>query len=615
MGNFFENANAGFGLFQNIYDVANGGWSRDLSTRRAASHTAQSEAELRAAQAEEAQRQNQMQADTLAGQNALEKTPWPSVGPQVFSDLQPPAAPLQTLAALGSVLPGVPEGLTAARDAGIKALLKNINPDEWHSWNLKQHPGRWEAVQQIMGPTVKNPAVLPDIWDKKVDAMFPWVARPISVPSNIGQFTGNGGGTSTDGFTMKPIWNPMTGKAEMTKVISPLSEAQKDLLRSDPSGTKGATQSIPEAQQPQAAAFIEARKKNLGEYQDKVGKAPEVVRYLNGSGEQAGMLPMWQEIDDLRHQHVDAGGNWTSNLSPSEITTLVYRTGRIDNPGAIVRDTEFERIAKGLGVLDTIRRDFGKWTEGQTISLPAVQGLYHTMDLLKQTNEKRFHHALISWEPELQERGLDLKDVIHDHRALGDFYKQYGPLVQPGQEEKIQALPPGAAFHDADGNVGHWKGPQADAAAKPPLPPASAAPPVSRPSLPTQSQYAQPMIPTQAKQPQGLGGLLQNLGSLGAAAQPQAPQAPSLPGVTNQMPRAPMTNNPAHALAAMDEEIAKLEAGLRSTAGRAGVDRTNAFQRWSALKVERGLLAKRYGLGTATALPNLNNFQLQMLHR
>lgn len=437
--------------------------------------------------------------------------------------------------------PGIKAASTSAQvgaqDAQQSQMARDTAATQFDSLNnsfdqplTAQNPGFWHMLSDDQRNQVTSgfgnqgvkPAYVPQAWNAHVAERFN-VAPPMMLPygSSIGGSTED----DVNGVRRAMVPEFHDGKLSFISKDYPmgLTPDQITAVKKDPVGGVAA---LPGAQQEAGKAYSSALTKNLQDYQDRVGKTPALTTYFGNGGEQQGVLPLWRDVDAFRQKHSDQSGNWTGDLTPQEATTLVYRLGRVDNPGAIVRDSAFEQIAKNAGVYDSIVASVEHAAAGKSkIPAAVVKDIYNVVDQLKGSAELRAHDAMRSWEPELAQHGLDLSDVIHDNRALAEFNAKYGPYA-PNVQAAAQSLRPGERFHSPDtppGKVGVV------------TPAQGATPPQAAPG---------------PKQP----GTLPNLNGMQAAVQgPPAPPAsaaapttPNLPPVQPSLVQPPPTAAPRH---------------------------------------------------------------------
>lgn len=340
--------------------------------------------------------------------------------------------------------------------AGLSANALNSGFDEPIS---KDTPRFWSDLSDTEQKHVASlfPNVAPGHQHAIPDAYNSWVTRqyrvlpPVMFPKGMQNLMSGGTGAGAAGGVS---WG-MTGmkqddKGNMMPQYGPLigsfSPDQMNTIKQGPEAVESSNLFHPLARDKAYSASQDFAKART-EYSDRVMKTPAIQTYFAGQGEQAGILPLWRDVDSFRQKHMDPKtGAWASDLTPQEAKTLVYRMGRIDNPGAMVRQQEFETIAKGAGVYDNIVAELKKWQNGQGLPAFVVKDLYNVIDQLKGGAEQRAHEAMASWEPELAQRGLALEDVIHDRPALQAFQSVYGPLMPDAQTAKAK-LPPGTVFH------------------------------------------------------------------------------------------------------------------------------------------------------------------------
>lgn len=424
-----------------------------------------------------------------------------------------------TLANTQATLPGIQAESTtrgvAAQDAQQTQMARDAAANQFDSLNKSfgqplsaDNPGFWHMLSDEQRGQVANsfaqkgvkPAYVPQAWNSHVAERFN-VAPPMMLPYGTGNMIGGSTEDTVNGVRRAMVPEFHDGKLSFVSkdYNMGLSPDQISTIKKDPVGGVAA---LPGAQQEAGKAYSGALTKNLQDYQDRVVKTPALATYFGNGGEQQGVLPLFRDVDAFRQKHTDGKGNWTGDLSPQEATTLVYRLGRIDNPGAMVRQQEFETIAKNAGVYDSIVASLQHAAEGKAkIPAAVVKDIYNVVDQLKNSAELRAHDAMRSWEPELAQHGLDLSDVIHDNRALAEFNAKYGPYA-PNVQAATQQLPPGSRFHSPDtppGKVGIVTGqpnaqPQQVPGALPLVRPHAAAPGTAPTPQPQTQQGALPQI-------------------------------------------------------------------------------------------------------------------------
>jgi len=355
-------------------------------------------------------------------------------------------------------------------DQGAQGPLPETRPNAAQHFfaNIQADPTARQGLNSLF-PDVKEKSVIPDAWDA-IQARRLGVAPPAVFPVNMGDIMGGPGGGSRapsaangggrfegpgpdgSGFTNTRIWKTDgTGKLtqEIVPVINSLDADQRKVALTGPEGWA----QMPEKQQAQAKALWEQHGADFNQKREQFSKVPAVASYLGSGPDAPGIYPAWQDVNQFRLKHTDAQGNWTSDLSPQEATTLVYRLGRIDNPGAIVRQQEFETIANNAGILDRFRADWTKAEKGLGLPMSTARDIYNVVDQLKGQAQLRAHDAMAAWEPRLKERGLKLEDMVDSQPALKEYYQQRAPKM-PDEQTAIAQVPVGDHFVLPDGKVG-----------------------------------------------------------------------------------------------------------------------------------------------------------------
>lgn len=356
----------------------------------------------------------------------------------------------------------VANGLTEdSLNKGFETPISHEAPRFWSQLSEpeQRYVQKTFAVGDSSHGRVADGSVVPDAYNSWVSRQY-HVAQPLMMP--LGGFPGmgvtapqtnNGSSIGTSGFSQVPELSFGQDGMHMgfARIPNPLTDKDRQQIHDDP---VNAPAMFPELQRPAAESYAKNLTENLNHYQTEVSKDPRIQSYLTGSGDQSGIRPLWQLLDQFRSEHTNKDGTM-SDLSPQEAKKLIYSAGRFDNPGSIVRQQEFETIAKGsAGVYDNIVAGMHQAATGQGVPASVVKDLYNVIDQMKGNAQQQFNNALVGWEPELQQRGLKLSDVIHDRPALDEFYNDYGPMVSPDQIQQAtsgpNALP---VFHLPGGQI------------------------------------------------------------------------------------------------------------------------------------------------------------------
>jgi hypothetical protein len=147
--------------------------------------------------------------------------------------------------------------------------------------------------------------------------------------------------------------------------------------------------------------------KNYEDYiqglRDTMSKNAPITSYI-GNGEHPGIRQVKSQLDALVSNYQDPKTgeiDWTK-VNPSEAFSILYSEGKINDPGAVIRQQEFENIANQVGIKDKAENLYRKIVEGQSVPPALLKNVYATVGKKANGARNDFFTSLSGIESEAE---------------------------------------------------------------------------------------------------------------------------------------------------------------------------------------------------------------------
>ncbi len=227
--------------------------------------------------------------------------------------------------------------------------------------------------------------------------------------------------------------------------------------------------------------IVDQHSANVERITKRVAGSAPLTNYI-GAGEKPGLKQVASQLDGLvnEYKNPQTGAiDWTK-VTPAEAFSIIFAEGKVNDPNAVIRQQEFENIARQSGLKDTASNIYRKVMDGQLFAPRLMQNIYNAVHKKVESARQSAFSDFRNIAKEAGEKHVPLEHVINDPDVINEFNQWQqgqgqlpntgGPSVtRPGtasspsagptriaSQDEFNKLPPGATF-EFNGRVGTKK--------------------------------------------------------------------------------------------------------------------------------------------------------------